>query len=89
MEGTKKDWGSEFLRQMLGSLKNFIQKGGDTILCTNDMFGNNLTSLIFKIIEKTYRINQNSTDETDLNAASTLLITLLENFSGKIDATVP
>lgn len=74
---------------MLGSLRNYIQKGGDTILCTNDMFGNNLTSLIFKVIEKIYKINQNGTDETDLNSVTTLLITLLENFSGKIDGTIP
>lgn len=73
----------------MGSFRNFIQKGGDTILCTNDMFGNNLTSLIFKMIEKIYTINQNGNDETDLNQVTTLLITLLENFSGKIDGTVP
>lgn len=73
----------------MGSFRNFIQKGGDTILCTNDMFGNNLTSLIFKMIEKIYTINQNGSDETDLNQVTTLLITLLENFNGKIDGTVP
>ena len=55
----------------------------------NDMFGNNLLSLIFKIIDKVYIISANGTDETDLNAVTTLLITLLENFRGKLDGTIP
>lgn len=74
---------------MLGSLRNFIQKGGDFLLNNNDMFGNNLLSLIFKIIDKVYIISANGTDETDLNAVTTLLITLLENFRGKLDGTIP
>ena len=53
------------------------------------MFGNNLLSLIFKIIDKVYIISANGTDETDLNAVTTLLITLLENFRGKLDGTIP
>lgn len=59
LEGCKKDWGSEFLRQMLGSLRNFIQKGGDALLTTADMFGNNLLSLVFKVIDKVYVMSAN------------------------------
>jgi len=59
------------------------------MLNTNDMFGNNLLSLVFKIIDKIFTISQNGSDETDLNAVTTLLITLLENFRGRIDATIP
>jgi hypothetical protein len=73
----------------MGSLRNFIKKGGEAFLVTNDLFGNNLCSLIFKIIEKMYFISSNGTDETDKNSATTLLITLLENFKGKIDGIVP
>jgi hypothetical protein len=70
-------------------LKNFIQKGGDAFLTTTDIFGVNLIDLIFKIIEKIYFIAANGEDETDKNAVTTLLVTLLENFKGKIDVYVP
>lgn len=74
---------------MMGSFKNFIQKGGDSFLVTNDIFGNNLCSLIFKVVAKIYFIASNGEDETDKNTVTTLLIALLENFKGKIDGTVP
>jgi hypothetical protein len=53
------------------------------------MFGNNLASLIFRVIEKIYAIGENGNDETDINAVTTLLITMMENFKGKIDGTIP
>jgi hypothetical protein len=40
LEGCKKDWGSEFVSQMLGSFRNYIQKGGATFLTAKDFFGN-------------------------------------------------
>jgi len=50
---------------MLGSFRNYIQKGGDLFLVSNDLFGNSFVSLIFKVIEKIYNIGDNGTDETD------------------------
>jgi len=73
----------------MGSFRNYIKKGGEAFLVTSDMFGNNLCSLVFSVIGKIYAIAANGEDETDKNTVTTLLITLMENFRGKIDGTIP
>ncbi|CAD8152713.1 unnamed protein product [Paramecium pentaurelia] len=89
LEGCKKDWGSEFVTQMLGSFRNYIQKGGSTFLTQNDFFGNSFISLIFRFIQKIYTIADNGSDETDQNQVTTILIALIENFPGQIDNLIP
>lgn len=53
------------------------------------MFGSGLVVLLFKTIEKIYSIAENGNDDSDINAVTTLLCTLIENYLGKIDHLVP
>ncbi|CAD8063756.1 unnamed protein product [Paramecium sonneborni] len=89
LEGCKKDWGSEFVSQMLGSFRNYIQKGGATFLTQNDFFGNSFISLVFRFLQKIYVIADIGTDETDQNQVTTILIALIENYPGQIDNLIP
>ncbi|CAK65923.1 unnamed protein product (macronuclear) [Paramecium tetraurelia] len=89
LEGCKKDWGSEFVSQILGSFRNYIQKGGATFLTQNDYFGNSFISLVFRFIQKIYAVADNGSDETDQNQVTTILIALIENYPGQVDNLIP
>lgn len=89
LDGCKKDWGSEFVGQMLGSFRNYIQKGKELFLTSNDLFGRSFVSLFFNVIQKVYSVSQNGNDDTDENQVTTLLVTLIENTQGMIDGIIP
>lgn len=38
---------------------------------------------------RVYSVGENGEDETDQNAATTLIFCLIENFKGKLDALMP
>ena len=46
MESAKSGWGPEFLSEMLGSFRNYIQKGGDVFFSTTDVLGNSFLHLL-------------------------------------------
>ena len=52
------------------------------------MFGNNLVQLIFNMASKIYSIGENGEDDSEMSAVTTLFITLVENYKGRIDHLV-
>ncbi|KAM3136652.1 hypothetical protein pb186bvf_011288 [Paramecium bursaria] len=85
----QKGWATECVSQMVSSIRNYIQKGQDIFLTTQDWFGNNFVQLIFQLLGRVYSIGENGEDETDQNSATTLIFCLIENFKGKLDALMP
>ena len=52
------------------------------------MFGNHLVQLIFNMASKIYSIGENGEDDSEMSAVTTLFITLVENYKGRIDHLV-
>jgi hypothetical protein len=65
---------------MLGCLKNYIQKGGVGFLQNNDLFGMNFYTLLDQAIQRIYTIGNNSDSDYDMLVATTLYITVIENY---------
>jgi len=83
LEDVKEGWGAEFIDNMLGCFKNFLQKGGSHFLTLKDWTGTSFLELLFRMIEKITQVGFNGQDQTDMVAAGSLYIVILENSVGK------
>merc|ERR1712137_626442 len=80
--------GAEFMDNMIGCFKNFIQKGGAQFLQMKDWSGASFLELLFKMIDKITTVGFNGEDQCDMVSAGSMYIVLLENELGKNEAVV-
>lgn len=81
-----KGWGFDNFEEMIGCLKNYIQKSKQEFLTTVDFFGELHINLLFKAVENIYEFSFYGI--VDLALATTLIMTLIECHLGQIDSYI-
>ena len=82
-------WGTEFLEHMLGSFKNYIQKGNEYFLQGKDAFGISFIELLFSMIKRIYEIGKNGQSDGQMVCATSLYGAFIENNFKRIDKFIP
>jgi len=82
-------FGLEFVSQVTIALKNFISRDPNTMLAIGENQDKSYLALLFMFIKRILEVNRNGKDMIDGVTVMNLIIAVLENMQGKIDAALP